>query len=131
MQLGAQSAPVSKSRLVGGRVLGALVVLFMLWDGIIKLLVLAPVVDSHNHLGIPMHLAVWIGLIELACLAIALVPRTRLLGAVLLTGFLGGATAIHIRVGDPFYFPILMGLLLWGSLLLIDKRALKLVSFHQ
>lgn len=128
MQTVTKTAPIPKTSLLAGRIIGALVALFMLWDGIIKVMVIAPVVDSHNHLGIPVELAAGIGLVELACLAIALIPRTRLLGALLLTGFLGGATAIHVRIGDPFYFPILMGVLLWSSLLLTDIRVRRLVS---
>jgi hypothetical protein len=117
-----QTAPVSQTSLWVGRVLSALAVLFMLWDGVMKVMVLAPVVESNAHLGLPANLAVGIGIVELVCVVVYVIPRTAVLGAVLLTGYLGGATAIHVRIGDPFYFPIMMGVLLWGGLLFTDDR---------
>jgi hypothetical protein len=101
-------------------------VLFLLWDGAIKLIALAPVAEAFTRLGYSVSLAVGIGLLELTCLAIYVIPRTSLLGAVLLTGFLGGAVATHVRVEDPLlthtFFPIYVGALLWGGLLLRDER---------
>jgi hypothetical protein len=115
-------APVSRSRLWGGRILSGLAVAFLLFDGIIKLMEINPVTESFVRLGYPTSLAIAIGTIELVCLAIYLVPRTAVLGAILLTGFLGGAVATHVRVGDPLlshvFFPIYVGLLLWGGLFL-------------
>ncbi len=117
--------PTSKSRWIG-RILTALAVLFLLWDGVIKLMVLAPVAEAFVRLGYPVSVAVGIGTLELACLAVYLIPRTSLLGAVLLTGFLGGAVATHVRVEDPLFthalFPIYVAALLWGGLWLRDAR---------
>ena len=114
--------PVSRRRLWGGRILSGLAVAFLLFDGIIKLMEINPVTESFVRLGYPTSLAIAIGTIELVCLAIYLVPRTAVLGAILLTGFLGGAVATHVRVGDPLlshvFFPIYVGLLLWGGLFL-------------
>ena len=120
-----QSNPASASRWAG-RVLSTLAVLFLLWDGVIKLMVLAPVAEAFARLGYSVSLAFAIGLLELACLALYVVPRTSLLGAVLLTGFLGGAVATHVRVDDPLlthtFFPVYVGAMVWGGLLLRDER---------
>jgi hypothetical protein len=110
-----------------GRILTALPVLFMLFDSAIKFSGIDAVAEAHQRLGIPERFAGLIGAIELACLVLYLVPRTALLGAVLLTGFLGGAVAIHLRIGDPLFshtlFPIYVGTLFWAGLYLRDARA--------
>lgn len=102
-------------------------VLFLLFDSAIKLLVIPPVVESFTRLGLPVHLARGIGALELACVVLYLVPRTAIPGAVLLTGFLGGAVLAHVRVGDPLFshvlFPVYIGALVWGGLLLRFTRA--------
>jgi hypothetical protein len=109
-----------------GRILSGLAVLFLTWDGVIKVVTLAPVVEAFTRLGYPVTVAVGIGILELLCVAIYVIPRTSALGAVLLTGFLGGAIATHVRVQDPLlthtFFPIYVGLLIWGGLLLRDER---------
>src|SRR5687767_10553795 len=86
-----------------GRILSALAVLFLLFSGIIKLTGIDPVVQSFNQLGYPVSLAVTIGLLELGCVLVYLIPRTAILGAILVTGYLGGAVATHVRVGDPLF----------------------------
>ena len=128
MQATTHAPSISSSRLWTGRVLGGLPTLFLLFDGIIKLLQLAPVKAAHERLGYPAHLAVGIGILELICTVLYLVPRTTVLGAVLLTGYLGGATATLVRVGDPFFFPLIVGALIWAGLLLRDERLRGLVS---
>ena len=113
---------ISRNRLRAGRVMSALAVLFLLFDSMIKLLVIPPVVESFTRLGLPVNLARGIGALELACLLVSLVPRAAFPGAVLLTGFLGGAVLAHVRVGDPLFshvlFPVYIGALIWGGLLL-------------
>jgi hypothetical protein len=120
-----QSNPTPKSRWAG-RILSGLAVLFLLWDGVIKLMALTPVAEAFVRLGYSVSLAVGIGILELTCLAVYVIPRTALLGAVLLTGFLGGAVATHVRVEDPLlthtFFPIYVGALVWGGLVLRDQR---------
>ncbi len=114
----------------GGHAVSALPVLFLLVDGVIKLLKPAPVVEATVALGIPESAILGLGLLLLGCLAVYLVPRTAVLGAVLLTGYLGGAVATHVRMGsDPFslLFPVILGVLLWGGLYLRDKRVRALV----
>lgn len=120
------TAPASRLRRWTGRALSGPAVLFLLFDSVIKLMQIEPVKESFARLGYPPSAATGIGLLELACLAIHLVPRLAVPGAVLLTGFLGGATASHVRVGDPLWshvlFPTYVAVLLWGGLFLRDER---------
>ena len=117
-----------------GRTLTALPVLFLLFDGVIKLVVIQPVVDSFTQLGWPVHLSVAIGGIELLCVALYLVPRTAVLGAMLLTAYLGGAVATHARVQSPLLthtlFPVYVALLLWAGLLLRETRLRRLLPLR-
>jgi hypothetical protein len=125
------ATPVSTMRRWAGRVISALVVLFLLLDGVIKALQLAPAVEATEQLGYPERLVLGIGLLQLACLVVNLTPRTAPLGAILLTGFHGGAVATHLRAGsEPFslIFPIILGALLWGGLYLRDARLRALVA---
>ncbi len=117
-----QVVPVSKKKLWAGRIISTLVVLFMLFDGVIKLLKIVPVVEAFARLGYPVSLAVGIGMLGLTCTVVYAIPRTSILGAILLTGYLGGATATHVRAGEPFYFPILFGVLVWAGLFLREDR---------
>ena len=109
-----------------GRVLTALPVLFLVFDSVIKLIQIQPVTESFIRLGYDVDISSLIGIIELICLALHLVPRTAVFGSVLLTGFLGGAVATHVRVGDPLFshvlFPIYIAALLWAGLYLRDPR---------
>jgi hypothetical protein len=103
----------------------ALPILFLSMDAIIKLLKLAPAVEATMQLGYPAEIVVGLGVVLLACLALYVLPRTSVLGAILLTGYLGGAVATHVRVGSPVFslvFPIILGALLWGGLLLQNPR---------
>jgi len=115
-----------------GVILSALPVLFLLFDCVIKLIKIQPVVESFAQLGYPDSLARGIGVLELACLALYLMPRTAILGAVALTGFLGGAISTHLRIGDPLFshvlFPAYVGLLLWSGLILRDDTLRTLLS---
>src|SRR4051794_30011565 len=99
MQSSAQSVSSSTAMIWGGRVLSALAVLFLIFDGGIKVLKLAPAVEATIQLGYAENLIIPIGIIELACLAVYVFPRTSVLGAILLTGYLGGAMASQMRAG--------------------------------
>jgi DoxX-like family len=105
--------------------------LFLTFDGVIKLLTLQPVVESFAQLGYPISAAIALGAIELICLAIYLIPRTSVLGAILLTGYLGGAIATHVRIGSPLFshtlFPIYIGLLIWGGIYLRNAKLRSLI----
>jgi hypothetical protein len=114
------------------RILSGGAVLFLLFDSVIKLMVIPPVVDSFNQLGYPVSLSRAIGIVELICLVVYLIPRSAVLGAILLTGYLGGAVATHVRVGSPLpthiLFPVYVAVLLWGGLYLRDNRVPTLLA---
>lgn len=108
-----------------GRILTGLVVAFLAFDLSIKVLQLPFAVQATAQLGFPDGSLLALGLIQLACLILYLVPRTAVLGAVLWTGYLGGAIATHLRMNGPvfsFVFPVLVAALLWGGLRLRDSR---------
>jgi DoxX-like family len=126
---------VAKKRPVAGYVLTALVALFLAFDTVIKLLRLPSAVQGTTQLGYPADTVFWIGIIELGCVVLYLVPRTSVLGGLLLTGYLGGAIATHVRVGSPLLshtlFPIYVALMLWGGLYLREPRLRELVPFRR
>jgi DoxX-like family len=106
-----------------GAVIAVWVVLFLAFDSTVKLLKLDVAVEGTTRLGYPADLVVIVGLVELACLLAYVIPRTAPIGALLLTGYLGGATATQVRVEDPwFLFPVAVGALIWGALWLRDPR---------
>lgn len=112
-------------------IIGALMALFLVFDGGIKLLQLAPAMEATTALGYPAAAVLPLGLVELICLALYLVPRTAPLGAVLLTGYLGGAIATQVHSGAPVFsivFPVIIGALLWLSLWLRDGRLRALLA---
>ena len=118
----------------GGRTLTAIPVFFLLFDGIIKLMRIKPVLDSMPVLGWPASLAVPLGILLLSCVALYIIPQTAILGAIVLTGYLGGAVATHVRVADPLFshvlFPVYVGAMLWGGLYLRDARLRALIPFR-
>jgi hypothetical protein len=110
--------------------MSGLVVLFMIFDGVSKVLQVAPVLETLTQLGIPVSLTVGIGVLVLICTAVYVIPTTAVLGAILLTGFLGGAVAIQVRAGAPLFniaFPIIFGALTWGGIYLQDSRLRALI----
>jgi hypothetical protein len=115
-----------------GRVLSGIPALFLAFDAAMKLANPAFVAEASVKAGIPAELAVPLGVILAACLALYLIPRTAPLGAVLLTGYLGGAVLAHLRIGDPLIshtlFPIYIGALLWAGLYLRDDRVRHLLA---
>lgn len=125
------SASPSSKRFWTGCTLSALSVLFLLLDGIAKVMRLPPVLESFVKLGYPPGVALPIGLVLLLCVVIYAIPGTAVLGAIFLTGYLGGAVATHIRVGDPLFshvlFPTYVALLVWGGLYLRDARLRALI----
>ena len=118
-----------------GVVLTVLPVLFMLFDSVIHLMVIPPVVESFTQLGYPVSTARALGVIELVCIVLYLIPRTSVLGAILLTGYLGGAVATNLRVGSPLLsntlFPVYVGVLAWGGLFLRDERVRALIPVRR
>lgn len=113
------------------RALSGLGAAFMLTDSIVKVLKLAPAVQGTAELGFPPDSVVILGVVELACTVLYLVPRTSMLGAILITGYLGGAIATHVRLSNPLFthvlFPSYIALLMWGGLYLRDDGLRKLI----
>jgi hypothetical protein len=115
-----------------GIVLSTIAVLFLLFDSVGKLLKVAPVIEGTQQLGYPESVIRTLGVILLLCVTTYLVPRFSIVGAVLLTGYLGGAIATHVRVGSPLLthvlFPIYVAIFLWGGLLLRDARLRRVLA---
>lgn len=110
---------ISKPMMWTGRVLSALVTLFLVFDFGIKLLQMAPAIESTVQLGYVANLVRTIGIIELICFALYLIPPTSVFGAILMTGYLGGAIATHVRAGSDTFsiiFTLIIAAMLWGAL---------------
>jgi DoxX-like family len=117
-----------KSAIWTGRVLSGLIVAFMLFDAGVKLAKAAPAVEGTARLGYPVWELVPIGIAALACAILYAVPRTAVLGAILLTGYLGGATATQVRMQDPwFVMPVILGMIAWCGLYLRDESLRRLI----
>ncbi len=131
-----QTAPISKASLWAGRIMSALVILFLAFDVVLKFVkpAPAPVVETFARLGWPLILSPVLGTILLVSTALYVIPNTSALGAILLTGYLGGAVATHLRVGDPLFshvlFPTYLGVLLWGGLYLRERRLRALIPLR-
>ena len=110
------------------RVLTSLLVLFLFVDGAGKVLRFAPYVEGTARVGYPSSCLVPLGLVLIACTILYVVPGTAIVGVILLTGYLGGATATHVRIGEPFLFPVVFGVLLWVSLYVRDARVRALLA---
>jgi hypothetical protein len=134
MQSAAQKAAVSKKGLWGGRIISAVVVLFLTFDGVSKLVKEAHVREATAQLGFPESTIVGIGILLLGCTALYVIPRTSILGAILLTGYLGGATASQVRIGKPLFdtlFPAVFGMLIWAGIFLRDERLRALIPLRR
>jgi hypothetical protein len=132
-----ETAPVSKPALWMGRVLSGIVILFMLFDGAIKLVPWPVVTESMDRIGYGSSetLARTLGAITIACTVLYAIPPTSILGAILLTGYLGGAIATHLRIDSPLFshvlFGLYLGLMVWGGLWLRDRSLRTLISFQR
>ncbi|HEV2499699.1 MAG TPA: DoxX family protein [Terriglobia bacterium] len=134
MPMTAPTIPASKTALWSGRILSALVVLFTLFDGVAKVMKEPHAVQASAQLGYADRLIPVIGIILLICTVIYVIPRTSILGAVLLTGYLGGATASQMRIGSPLFetvFPIIFGVLVWLGLFLREERLRALIPLRR
>jgi hypothetical protein len=125
-------APVSKAALWSGRVMSAIPVLMLLMSGVMKLMKPQSLVDSFVKLGFSTGIITAIGILEIACTVVYIVPRTAVLGAILVTGYLGGAIVTTLRVSDPSFFaPAILGILAWGGLYLRDPRVRDLIPLKR
>jgi hypothetical protein len=126
---------VSKGALWSGRALSGIAVLFLAFDSLGKLLRVQPVVEGTVQLGYPTTVIFGLGVTLLTCVIVYLIPRTSLLGAVLLTGYLGGAVASQVRIESPLFthvlFPTYIAALIWGGLMLRDPRARAFIPWRQ
>jgi DoxX-like family len=127
------AVPISKTKLWTGRALSFLPGLFLLVSGVnLTLIQTQEVRESFAKFGYPASLIAPIGIIEALCAVLYLIPRTSVLGAILLTGYLGGAVATHVRVNDPtFIAPLALGVLLWAGLFLREERLHSLIPIRR
>ena len=129
--------PVSKPARWVGLVLSGLVIVFLMLDGAIKLVPWPVVTDTMDRMGYGSSetLARSLGLITIICTLLYSIPPTSILGAILLTGYLGGAMAAHVRIGSPLFthtlFGLYLGLMLWGGLWLRDRNLRRLIPFQR
>lgn len=121
-------------RLWAGRIISALPAMFLLMDGVMKLVKPAPVVEATVRLGYPESVILGLGIVLTVCTILYVIPATSVLGAILLTGYLGGAAATHVRVGGglfPIVFPIAFGVLIWLGLYLRNERLRELIPLRR
>lgn len=129
-----QTTSVSKTALWAGRIISALVVLFLIFDGVSKMIKIPEVVQANLQLGYPESHVAGIGILLLVCIAIYVIPQTAVLGAILLTAYLGGGVATHVRAGSalfPIVFTIAFGVLTWVGLHLRDRRLRALIPLRR
>jgi hypothetical protein len=120
-----ETITTSKGTRIGGYVLSGLPILFLLLDGVMKIFKPAVVVEATKKLGYSESVIIPLGIVLVICTLLYLLPASAVLGAILLTGYLGGAVATHVRVGEgafPIVFPVIMGVMVWGGLYLRDAR---------
>ncbi len=125
----------SKKLLWTGRIFGGLIAAFLVFDATIHLMRPAPVVEAFTKLNFPLRLAVPLGVIELVCVLLYVIPRTSILGAILLTGYLGGAVAIQLPTSNSLFgeilFPVYMGVIVWGAIFLRDEKLRALIPWRR
>lgn len=132
-----ETAPVSNGALWTGRALSAIVILFMIFDGVIKLPPLQIVTQTMAQLGWPEdpNTARLLGIVGLISTVLYALPRTSVLGAILLTAYMGGAISTHVRIGNPLLshtlFGVYLAVVLWGGLYLRDPRVRALIPFSR
>jgi hypothetical protein len=128
------ATPVSRGALWTGRAMSGLVIAFLLFDGAMKLIPLQVVIDTSQQMAIPLDIIRPLGVLTIAGTLLYAWPRTSVLGAILLTGYLGGAIYAHYRLADPLFthtlFGVYLGLLIWGGLYLRDPRVRALIPFR-
>jgi hypothetical protein len=126
MQPDTQTTGNSRKGILAGGIISALPILFLLVDGAMKVAKAAVVIEGTLQLGYPESVIVGIGVVLLVCTLLYAIPRTSVLGAILLTGYLGGAVATHVRISNPLFshvlFPVYVGVLIWGGLYLREER---------
>jgi DoxX-like family len=135
MQAARLAGSLSKKSLWAGRIVSGLITAFLIFDAVIHLMKPAPVVEGFAKLNFPLRFAVPLGIVELFCILLYVIPSTSILGAIFLTGYLGGAVAIQLPTGNSFFgeilFPVYTAVFLWGGIYLRDARLRALVPFQR
>jgi hypothetical protein len=127
----ASTIPASKAMLWTGRIMSAIPVLLTAFGSVLKLINSPAVVEGTAHIGYGQALIRPVGVIEMICIIVYVIPRTTVLGAILFTGLLGGATATLVRVGDPMFpLPVILGMMVWGGLFFRDPRVRALIPLR-
>ncbi len=121
----------SKSILWISYVMSTLPVLMLIFSGVMKLIQPAGMMENVAKMQFPVALLLPIGIVELICTVLYIIPRTSVLGAILLTGYLGGAIETHVRLQEGFILPLAFGVLLWGGLFLRDARIRDLIPLRK
>ena len=125
-----QNAPASKKMYWAGWILSVLPVPLLLMSATMKFLQPASMAEGLEHLGWPLSVMFALGVVELTCTVLYVIPQTAVLGAILLTGYLGGAIATHVRIGDSFIPPVILGVIVWLGLYLRDTRVRALIPLR-
>jgi hypothetical protein len=135
MQTNVPTVAISNTAIWAGRIISAVVILFLLVDGGMKLIPLDIVVEATGQLGYPVSIARTLGILTLVCTILYAIPQTSVLGAILLTGYLGGAIASHLRIDSPLFshvlFGVYLGLMIWGGLYLRDGLLRALIPLRR
>jgi hypothetical protein len=135
MQTAGSPVWTSKKSVWAGRIISGLMTAFMIFDAVIHLMRPAPVVEAFAKLNFPLSLAIPLGIVELVCVVLYVIPSSSILGAILLTGYLGGAVAIQLPTGNSLFgeilFPVYIGVFLWGGIYLRDARLRALIPFQR
>ncbi|MEQ1562579.1 MAG: DoxX family protein [Nitrospiraceae bacterium] len=113
-----------------GRVISGLIALLLTMSAVMKLMGGAEVMEGFVRMGLPESLRVPLGILEFSCVAIYLIPATSVTGAILLTGYIGGAIVTHLRIGEPIYAQIVLGMLIWLGLYLREQRLKALIPLR-
>ncbi len=126
---------ISKGRLWTARIMGGIVILFMLMDSIFKFIPNEEALKGTTELGYQVHHLPILGTLGLVSIILFAIPRTQILGAILLTGYFGGAIATHVRMDNPLFthilFPVYLALLMWGSVWLRSEHLRQLIPFRR
>ena|ERR1043165_3698581 len=130
MQSTTQAPPTAKTMLWTGYILSTLPVLMLLMSAVMKCIKSDEVVKGFEQLGWDARFALGLGIVEIVCTVLYVIPRTAVLGAILLTGYLGGAIATHLRISEQFIGPLVLGVLIWGGLWLRDAEMRTLVPWR-
>jgi hypothetical protein len=131
METTPQAPLVSRKMIWAGRIMSAVPVLLLAMSAVMKFMKPQPVVEGFAHFGFPAGMITGLGILELLFAVIYVIPSTAVLGAILVTAYLGGATVTTMRTGDAYYGPIVLGVLIWGGLFLRDPKIRALIPFRR